>query len=85
MKLARLLLLLSAVCFGQYDTATVLGTVIDASGAVVSQAKLILENLDTGVLTSTATDSAGNYEVLSLPLGLHEVREIGRASCRERV
>ena len=37
------------VLFGQFEAATVLGTIRDASGAVVPNCKVTLENVNTGV------------------------------------
>lgn len=38
-------------CLAQFGTATVLGTVKDATGAVVQGSKVTLENVKTGVTT----------------------------------
>jgi len=66
-------LLTAAACFGQNDVATVLRTVTDASGAVVPQAKLRLDNLQTGVAASAVSDSNGLYQFLDVRIGPYRV------------
>jgi len=44
------ILLQAAATMAQYDTATVLGTVYDSSGAVLPASTLSLENTATGVV-----------------------------------
>ncbi|HXA52905.1 MAG TPA: carboxypeptidase-like regulatory domain-containing protein [Candidatus Acidoferrum sp.] len=62
-------LLTAAACFVQNDVATVLGTVTDASGALVPQAKLRLDNLQTGVAASAVSDANGLYQFLDVRIG----------------
>ena len=59
---------LGTVCWGQ-DTATIVGTVTDPSGAAVPDAKVIIENPEKGFTRHLATDSAGEYSAPGLPLG----------------
>ncbi|HTV54571.1 MAG TPA: carboxypeptidase regulatory-like domain-containing protein [Terriglobia bacterium] len=47
--------------FGQVITGDILGTVRDASGAVVPGAKVVLTDTGTGVQVTTATDAKGSY------------------------
>src|SRR5262245_19792233 len=71
---ASVLLLLTVItAFGQTDVATVLGTVTDASGAVVPQAKLRLENLRTGVSATALSDGNGLYHFLDVRIGEYHV------------
>jgi hypothetical protein len=60
--------------FAQFETATVLGTIRDASGAVVPNCKVTLENVNTGVAISTNADGNGNYEFVNQHLGLYKVK-----------
>jgi hypothetical protein len=60
--------------FAQFDTGAVLGSVFDSSGAVVTGAKVTLENTRTGVLASTVTNAAGNYEFFNVRLGSYRVK-----------
>ncbi len=66
-------LLFAATCFAQYDTATVLGTVADTSGAPVRGVKITLENTKTGVKNVSTTDDSGNYLFLNLRIGSFKV------------
>src|SRR5581483_3779885 len=64
------LLALSGGCsWAQFDTAAVLGTVRDPSGAVITNARLTLRNVNTGVTATAKTDAAGNYEFLTVKIG----------------
>src|SRR5438128_8190427 len=55
-------------------TATISGKVEDASGAAVGGANVNVKNLETGAIRTVTTDETGSYRVLSLPVGLQEVR-----------
>ena len=59
--------------FAQYDTAAVLGTVTDPSGAVVNGAQITVENVQTGVKQTVLTDESGNYLFLNLRIGSYKV------------
>src|SRR5581483_10368153 len=55
-------------------TATIEGTVRDATGAVVPNATVEVKNTNTGVTRTTTTDTAGRYSALSLAVGEYEVK-----------
>src|ERR1700685_3329509 len=55
------LLLTPMALLAQFETAEVLGTVRDNTGAVVSSAVVTLTNQDTAIETKTTSDEAGNY------------------------
>ena len=55
-------------------SAAISGRVEDASGAAVSSATLTVKDVETGATRVVTTDPTGNYRVLSLPIGLHEIR-----------
>ena len=61
-----LVALLPATSFAQFDTATVLGTVKDSSGAVVPGATVTLKNTATGITANAVTDADGNYQFLNV-------------------
>src|SRR6267378_1806597 len=67
------LLFSSPGVLGQAVNATLLGTVTDASGAVVAGAKVNATEIKTGVSHSTTTNDSGNYEFANLPPGQYEV------------
>jgi predicted porin len=52
---------------------TLSGIVRDQSQAVVSGAAVTVRNTGTGAASHTITDSAGRYQVISLPVGEYEV------------
>ena len=64
----------SATIFAQLPTATILGVVKDASGAVIPDVNLTARNVDTGQTRSTTSDSNGSYRLPALPVGNYEVR-----------
>ena len=59
--------------FAQAVTGTVLGTVTDASGAVVANAPITLTEVNTGVSRTTATNTSGNYTFPDVPEGNYSV------------
>ena len=63
---------LSGAAFAQ--TASVSGTVTDASGAVVPQTRITTHNLATNASRDTSTDSSGSYRIPSLAPGFYDVR-----------
>jgi hypothetical protein len=71
--LAALLLALSASIYAQAVTGSVLGTVTDASGAVVANAKVTLTNLGTNIVRTEQTNSSGNYTFPDIPEGNYSV------------
>lgn len=54
--------------------AAISGTVEDPSGAGVGGAKVTVTNSETGAARTTTTDESGNFSVLSLAPGPHEVK-----------
>jgi hypothetical protein len=57
----------------QSTFGTILGTVSDASGAVVPKAKVVLTNRGENVSRSVVTDAKGDFEVLNLKAGVYDV------------
>ncbi len=68
------ILLLSAYAAKAQVTASVSGTVQDASGSAVADSVITVTSLETGGRRRATSDSAGNYRVSALPLGATEVK-----------
>ena len=68
------ILLSSPVNTWAQASASIVGNVADSSGAVIKNAKITVKSLDTGATREAATDDAGNFQFLALPLGPQEVR-----------
>ncbi len=67
---ATALLFLTSVCaYAQFDTAEVLGTVKDNSGAVVSRAGVTLTNEATNIRANATTDDGGNFNFTNVKIG----------------
>ncbi|MBI1790963.1 MAG: TonB-dependent receptor [Acidobacteria bacterium] len=73
MKRLAFALVLPFIGLAQYDTAAVLGTVLDPSGSAVSGARITIENTQTGVKQSAVTDETGGYLFLNLRIGTYRV------------
>jgi hypothetical protein len=83
------ILLLALAIFGcgllyAGTTASISGTVTDASGATVVKATVTATNVDTGVATTQTTNGQGYYSFQSLPLGKYtiEVQQTGFKTTR---
>ncbi len=72
--LALSLALFSACAWPQTQLATVFGTIIDASGAVISGAQITILNQSTGLKRNASTDLTGQYHIAGLPTGNYSVR-----------
>ena len=59
--------LTSALVWGQ-GTATIVGRVIDSSGAVIVGATVGARNVETGLERATITKDSGDYELPLLPI-----------------
>ena len=53
--------------FAQPTTASVAGTIVDASEAAVPAAVVMVRSLETGVERSVPTDASGYYVIPALP------------------
>lgn len=76
-KLLSLTMMLFVLCVGraysQFDTASLVGRVTDATGAVVSGATVTATNLDTNVANTRVTNKDGEYNIPALPAGNYNV------------
>jgi hypothetical protein len=59
---------------GQVTSGEILGTVRDASGGAVTDAKVTVHNLDTNATRDTVTSVDGRFRFPQLPTGSYEVR-----------
>src|ERR1700693_2223338 len=71
--LAVLALVSGTLAYGQADTATIVGTVHDSSGAVIPGGTITVTATDTGTKTVARTDSSGNFVVTPLRIGNYSV------------
>src|SRR5215831_9272736 len=71
-RFVLVLFLFSMKAFAQVNTASLSGTVMDASGAMVPDAKVVATNKATGV-TFTTTPTVGNYAIPRLEVGDYTV------------
>ncbi len=60
--------------WAQFDAATVIGTVHDQAGAVVTNSKVTLSSVQTGVTKNTVTDGNGNYTIFDVKPGRYTLR-----------
>jgi len=67
------ILLVPAGLLAQDATGKITGVVTDPSGAVVTNANVIVTNLETNISKETSTNSAGFYQALLLPIGRYKV------------
>lgn len=65
--------LLASLASAQFETAGVLGTVRDPSGAIIVGASVTLTSQDTGIQARTTTDENGNYIFLNVRVGRYTV------------
>jgi hypothetical protein len=73
-RIILVFVLLAAVSLSaQTFRGTILGTVTDPSGAVVSGAKVTVKNVGTGLERTTDTSADGSYALPELPIGTYTV------------
>src|SRR6202166_4291527 len=57
----------------QYDSAQISGSVHDQSGALITNAKVQIQNRDTGLVRQTVTNSTGTYILSHIPPGVYTI------------
>src|SRR5690242_20149566 len=72
-SLIQILLIAAAAAFAQSNTATVVGTVADPTGAVVAGASVTITNTDTGAVRKTESNATGGYEIPLLTVGTYSI------------
>lgn len=81
MQRTVLTLLLAIACLAllphdaaaQFETATVLGTVRDVNGAVISNANVTLRSDETGFTATQQSDENGDFQFLNVKIGTYKV------------
>jgi hypothetical protein len=71
--LAAMFLLSAVPAFGQRSTATIRGTVRDATQAVLPGVMVTATNEETGLVRSSPTNQSGVYSLSDLPIGRYKV------------
>src|ERR1700674_2196914 len=78
-----LVLFLSAPVYAQIVGATISGTVVDPSHAVIAGASISLKNVATGIATNAVTNGGGFYTVPNLQAGEYELTASASGFSRE--
>src|SRR2546422_9064381 len=71
--LLALIALGTGLVFAQGSTASITGTVKDASGAVLPATLVTVKHLETGLTRTAEADSSGSFSLPSLPVGAYEL------------
>ena len=70
---ALLCVLLPFGAQAQFDNGSIVGTVRDASGAVIAGATVTVTNTATGIVNTATSQNSGDYEVPNLRVGDYNV------------
>lgn len=73
-RVLLLLLFASIALFGQKDTASIVGTAFDSSGAAVPGAAVVATNLDTNFQYHAVTNHSGEYVLSPVQIGRYQVQ-----------
>ena len=68
------LFFLSSYTLAQEVTASIVGTVVDPSGAAVSGATITAKDLDRGTILTTTTNDSGAFNIAGVPVGKYQVK-----------
>lgn len=71
--LSVIYLLAGTPLMAQFDSSQINGTVRDASGAVITNATIQIQNRDTGLIRDSTTNSVGIYVLSHIPPGTYKV------------
>src|SRR5437879_9689222 len=72
-RLAGAASLAACLALGQFQQATVFGTVSDSTGAAVPAATVIITSVATGAVATTQSSQEGFYSVPNLAVGEYHV------------
>jgi hypothetical protein len=73
-RIAIFLALFTGLVYGQIDRASLNGTVTDASGLLVPQARVELISHDTGLKREVETGPSGVFSITGLPIGTYDLK-----------
>jgi hypothetical protein len=68
------LLLLSSFTWAQEVTGSIVGTVVDPSGAALRGATITAKDLDRGTILTTTSNDDGAFNISGVPVGRYEVQ-----------
>ncbi len=68
-----LVLCMAGIAFAQTDTARLIGTITDPTGAVLSGATVTVTDTGTGRVITTKTNDSGEYVLNALPVGKYHI------------
>ena len=71
--LTLVLLLTAAAARAQSNDATLTGTVVDKTGAVIPHARIVVTEEASGVTRSTASDEHGFFSLIGVPVATYDV------------
>ena len=60
-------------CLGQMDQGSIVGTVLDSTGAAIANAKITLTNEQTGFILERTADGSGSYAFTPIKIGNYTV------------
>ncbi|MFZ0743369.1 MAG: TonB-dependent receptor [Terracidiphilus sp.] len=61
-------------CIAQYEDGSLIGTIHDATGAVVPNATVTVTNVNTGIVSKVVANASGDYELPSLHVGMYNIK-----------
>ena len=70
---AAILCLSPTTASAQQETATIIGTIVDAQRAALPGATITAKNTDTGFVRTGVTDQEGRYRIAAVPPGAYEI------------
>jgi Carboxypeptidase regulatory-like domain len=70
--LAPLALITGTRAYAQSDNGNIVGTVTDATGAVLPNASINVTNVDTGLKLSAKSNEAGEFQISAVPRGNYQ-------------
>src|SRR5712692_7975208 len=73
-RVGFLSLVLVGTAVAQSDRGTLAGTILDSSGAVVSQAAITVTGVDTGTVYDAVSRSSGAYRIPDIRVGTYNVK-----------